>query len=426
MEKRYRKMRRRANGKIREIRDGSVLLELPLPVGEVLGDMVDAVRELSQEAGLMVVSAAMLSECERIAGPKNSKNPLRRANWWGGELGPIYYDGQKVLIERPRLRGMDNKEIPLATYRAFKDPKGMRGSVMKNMVLGISSRNYEEAVESLIKGYGIKRSSVSRHFVKATAKQMREFMERDLSGLELCAIFIDGIEFKGQTLVVSLGLSRDGRKHVLGLWQGATENAEVCKNLLEDMARRGLDTARNYLFVLDGARALRSAVARMFGSDILVQRCQVHKRRNVKEHLPPEHQNAIDARIRAAYKMADYDKAMASLELTIKHLERLNPDAAKSLREGLEETLTIHRLGITGLLKKTLSTTNPIESCFSVTRTITGRVKRWRGGDMLQRWAVAALLRAEKKFRRVQGYREISELIVALERNFPDGREVAA
>jgi transposase-like protein len=426
MEERYRKMRRRANGKIREIRDGSVLLELPLPVGEVLGGMVDAVRELSQEAGLLLMQAAMNSECEMVAGPKHSRNPLRKANWWGGELGPIYYDGQKVLIERPRLRGRDNKEIPLATYMAFKDAKGMNGTVMKNMVLGISSRNYEEAVESLIKGYGIKKSSVSRHFVKATAEQMREFMERDLSGLELCAIFIDGIEFKGQTLVVALGLSRDGRKHILGLWQGATENAEVCKMLLEDLARRGLDTARNYLFVLDGARALRSAVARMFGSDILVQRCQVHKRRNVKEHLPPEHQNAIDARIWAAYKMADYDQAMASLELTIKYLERLNPDAAKSLREGLEETLTIHRLGITGLLKKTLSTTNPIESCFSVTRTITGRVKRWRGGDMLQRWAVAALLRAEKKFRRVQSYREIPNLITALEQKSFDGKEVAA
>jgi transposase-like protein len=426
MKKGYRKMARKANGKIREIRDGKVLLELPLPVSEVLEGIPGVVKELSEEVGLMVVSAAMHSECERIAGPKNSKNPLRTANWWGSELSPIYYDRQKVLIERPRLRGKDNKEIGLSTYKALRDPKGMRGSVMKSMILGISSRNYEEAVETVIKGYGIKRSSVSRHFVKATAEQMREFMERDLSGLELCAIFIDGLEFKGQLLVVALGLCVEGRKHVLGLWQGATENSEVCKNLLEDMARRGLDTTRDYLFVLDGSRALRSAVARMFGSDALVQRCQMHKRRNVKEHLPPEHQNAVDTRIRAAYKMAEYEDAKASLDLTIRYLERLNPDAARSLREGLEETLTLHRLGVTGLLRKTLSTTNPIESCFSVTKTITGRVKRWRGGDMLQRWAVAALLRAEKKFRRVQGYREIPKLITALEQKSLDGKEVAA
>ncbi|GAB4536930.1 MAG: hypothetical protein Fur0020_05290 [Thermodesulfovibrionia bacterium] len=171
------------------------------------------------------------------------------------------------------------------------------------------------------------------------------------------------------------------------------------------MARRGLDTTRDYLFVLDGSKALRSAVAKMFGSDVLVQRCQMHKRRNVKEQLPPEHQNAIDTRIRAAYNMAEYDKAKESLNLTVKYLERLNPSAAASLREGLEETLTLHKLGVTGLLRKTLSTTNPIESCFSVIRTITGRVKRPRGGNMLQRWAVAALLRAEKKFKRVNGYR---------------------
>jgi transposase-like protein len=426
MERRYRKMERKANGKIREIRDGKILLELPLPVAEVFEGIPQVVEELSQDVGLLVISAAMESECERIAGLKDSKNPLRTANWWGSDLSPIYYDGQKVLVERPRLRSKDNKEISLSTYKAFRNPKGMKGTVMKQMVLGISSRNYEEAVESVIKGYGIKKSSISRYFVKATAEQMQEFMERVLSGLDLCAIFIDGIEFKGNLLVVAMGLDRDGRKHVLGLWQGATENAEVCKMLLEDMERRGLDTTRDYLFVLDGLKALRSAVSRMFGSDVLVQRCQMHKRRNVKGHLPEEHQNAIDARIRAAYNMADYDKAKDSLDLTVKYLERLNPSAAASLKEGLEETLTLHKLGVTGLLKKTLSTTNPIESCFSVTRTITGRVKRWRGGDMLQRWAVAALLRAERKFKRVKGYREIPKLITALGQENLDRKEVAA
>jgi transposase-like protein len=426
MGKRYRKMARKANGKIREIGERGVLLELPLPMAEVIESIPEAIRELSQEAGLLLMWAAMNSEGERIAGPKGSKNPLRTANWWGSEPSPVYYDRQKMLIERPRVRGKDNKEISLSTYRAFRDPKGMKNSVVKNMILGISSRNYEEAVESVIKGYGIKKSSVSRHFVKATAEQMREFLERDLSGLDLVAIFIDGIEFKGHLLVVALGLDRDGRKHVLGLWQGATENAEVCKMLLEDMARRGLDMTRDYLFVLDGSKALRSAVARMFGADVMVQRCQQHKRRNVREHLPPEHQNAIDARIRAAYNMADYDKAKASLDLTVKYLERLNPSAAASLREGLEETLTLHKLGVTGLLKKTLSTTNPIESCFSVTRAITGRVKRWRGGDMIQRWAVAALLRAEKKFKRVKGYREIPKLAAVLQQKSLDGKEAAA
>jgi putative transposase len=426
MKKRYRNMGEKANGKVREIDAGSVLLELPLPVAGVIENLPDAIRELAQEAGLLLMSAAMNAECEMIAGIKNSKDPLRAANWWGSDLSPVYYDRQKVLIDRPRLRGKDNKEIALATFRAFQNPKGIRDFVMKNMVLGISSRNYEETVESFVKGYGIKKSSVSRHFVKATAEQMREFLERDLSGVDLVAIFIDGIEFKGHLLVVALGLDKSGKKYILGLWQGATENATVCASLLEDMARRGLNTEKDYLFVLDGSKALRSAVAKMFGTDAAVQRCQQHKRRNVLDHLSKEHQNVIDARISAAYNMTDYDAAKKSLELTVKYLERLNPSAASSLKEGLEETLTVHRFGVTGLLRKTLQTTNPIESCFSVSRTVTGRVKRWRGDDMVQRWAVAALLRAEKKFRRIKGYKELPKLAAILQQKFLDGKEVAA
>lgn len=426
MKKRYRKMERKANGKIREVGEGGIVLELPLPMVKVIADLPRMIGELAKETGILLMSAAMESECRRIAGPKDSKNPLRTANWWGSDLRPVYYEGQQVIMERPRVRGKDNREIPLATYEAFRDPGGMKKAVLKNMILGISSRNYEEAVSGFIKGYGIKKSSVSRHFVKATAEQMREFLEKDLSGLDLIAIFIDGIEFKGHLLVVAMGLDRDGRKHVLGLWQGATENAEVCKGLLEDMSRRGLNTGKDYLFVLDGSKALRSAVARVFGTEAPVQRCQAHKRRNVLKHLPEEHHRAVDARISAAYKMADYEEARKSLDLTVRYLERLNPDAAASLKEGLADTLTVHKLGITGLLRKTLSTTNPLESCFSVTRTITGRVKRWRGGDMVRRWAAAALLRAEKKFRRVKGYKELPKLAAVLQQKYLDGKEDAA
>ncbi len=426
MKKRYRNMRKKANGKVREIGDGRVLLELPLSVAGVIESLPGAIMGLAQEAGMLLMSAAMTAECETIAGPKNTKNPLRTANWWGGELSPVYYDKQKMLIERPRLRGKDNKEISLATFEAFRNPKSMRNSVMKDMLLGISSRNYEEAVSGFMKGYGIKKSSVSRHFVKATAEQMREFLERDLAGLDLVAIFIDGIEFKGHLLVAALGLDKAGRKHVLGLKQGATENAAVCVSLLEDMARRGLNTGRHYLFVLDGSKALRSAVTKMFGADVAVQRCQQHKRRNVLKHLPEKHQRSVDARISAAYKMADYGEAKKSLDLTVRYLQKLNPDAAASLKEGLEETLTVHRLGIVGLLRKTLSTTNPIESCFSGVRSSTERIKRWSGHDMVQRWAVAALLRAEQKFRRVKGYAEIPKLSAALQYKSIDRKEAAA
>lgn len=415
MRKRYQKLKRTVKGKIKEVAEDRVLLELPLKVAEAIGSLPQLIREMAQETGILLMLAAMNSECERIAGPKDSKNPLRTANWWGSDPRPVYYDKQAVIIDRPRLRGKDGKEMPLATYKAFRNPKGMRESVLKNMVLGISSRNYEEAVSGFLKGYGVKKSSVSRHFVKATAEQMREFLERDLSGLDLVAIFIDGIDFKGHLLVVAMGLARDGRKHVLGLWQGATENVRVCKGLIEDMARRGLDTGKDYLFVLDGSKALRSAVARTFGAQAPVQRCQAHKRRNVRDLLPKEQQNAIDARIAAAYNMTDYGDAKKSLDLTVRYLEKINPSAAASLREGLEETLTVHKLGITGLLRKTLSTTNPIESCFSIARTITGRVKNWQDGNMAQRWAAAALLRAEKKFKRVKGYKDLPKLAATLQ-----------
>ena len=426
MEKRYRKMHRKVNGKIREVSEGGVLLELPFKVAEVIGSLPQLIREMAQETGILLMLAAMNSECVRIAGPKDSKNPLRTANWWGSDPRPVFYDKQQVIVERPRIRGKDGKEIPLATYKAFRDPGGMRESVLKNMVLGISSRDYEEAVSGFLKGYGVKKSSVSRHFVKVTAEQMRGFLERDLSGLDLIAIFIDGIEFKGHLLIVAMGLDRDGKKHILGLCQGATENAEVCKHLLEDMDRRGLDTGRDYLFVLDGAKALRSAVTRMFGANVLVQRCQAHKRRNVLKHLPEKHQNAVDARLSAAYKMNDYGEAKKSLDLTVRYLETVNHDAAESLKEGLEETLTVHKLQITGLLRKSLATTNPLESCFSGVRTTTGRVKRWQGGNMAQRWAVAALLRAEKKFKRVKGYKDIPKLDAALRQKSLDRKEAAA
>jgi putative transposase len=330
------------------------------------------------------------------------------------------------LIDRPRIRSKAGKEVSLETYRAFQNPQRMRSTLLKGMVLGISSRNYEETIEKFIQGYGIKKSSISRHFIQATTEQMKEFLERKLTDLDICVIFIDGIAFKGEHLIVSLGIDVTGKKHVMGLWQGATENTEICRNLLEDMQGRGLDTSKDYLFVLDGSKALRSSVTKMFGKDASVQRCQQHKRRNVKEHLPPEYQGAIDTRLRAAYTMASYEDAKKSLELTVKYLQRLNPSAARSLEEGLEETLTVHRLGITGILKKVLSSTNPIESCFSIMRTVTDRIKRWRKGDMIQRWAVAAILRAEKKFRRVNGYQEIPKLLMTLQRTSIDLKEKAA
>jgi transposase-like protein len=264
-------------------------------------------------------------------------------------------------------------------------------------------------------GFGVAKSCVSRGFVRASAAEVKTLAERRIDGVRLAVIMIDGVEYAGETMVVALGITEDGTKRVLGLRQGATENAEVCAALLEDLRERGLDTGRATLFVLDGAKALHAAVTRVWGQHAVIQRCQVHKKRNLQADVPEKHWPELQRRLSEAYRETDYATAKASLEGTVRWLDRLNGDAAGSLREGLEETLTVVRLGVPGALRRTLATTNPIESALSVTRRVTARVTRWRDGDMRRRWCVAGLLRAEDKFRRVKGHRTMATLLKALE-----------
>ncbi len=239
------------------------------------------------------------------------------------------------------------------------------------------------------------------------------------------ALLIDGIHLGKQVLVVALGIETSGKKHVLGLWQGATENTTVVKELLEDLVARGLSTERRYLFVIDGAEALRARIERVFGARAEVQRCQLHKRRNVKEYLPKNARRDYDSRMRNAYAMTEYAAAKAELEKILRQLERVNPSAARSLEEGLEETLTVHRLGIGELLRRSLATTNPIESCLSTVERVARNVKRWHGGDQPLRWTAAGLLEAEKKFRKVKGYRELTELAAKLNRHSTPQQQAA-
>ena len=290
----------------------------------------------------------------------------------------------------------------------------MQRAVSTKIVHGLTARKYEKVLEDLVEGYGVKKSSVSRHFIRATANELQTLMERSLSDLSLCALMLDGIEFAGVVLIVALGVDASGKKHILGLWQGSTENAVVCKALLDDLIRRGLDPKNRILIAIDGSKALRKAVENVFDKDACVQRCRLHKRRNVRDHLPPEHQTDIDRRLRAAYQMREYREAKQSILTVVRHLERLNPSAARSLQEGLEETLTVNKLGLPEVLRQSFSTTNLIESAFSIVRNVTRNVTRWQGGDHVQRWAAAGLLFAEKKFRRVKGYRFMRQLVEAL------------
>jgi transposase-like protein len=286
---------------------------------------------------------------------------------------------------------------------------------MRRVVRGVSTREYEQVVDLARDGFGVARSSVSRGFVRASAGDVKALAERRFAGERFAVVMIDGVEYADETMVVALGITEDGTKRVLGLRQGATENAAVGTALLEDLRERGLEAGRPTLFVVDGAKALRAAMTRVWGKNAVNQRCQVHKRRNLKAHVPEKHWPELERRLSEAYHETNYATAKASLEGTARWLDRLNADAAASLREGLEETLTVVRLDVPGSLRRTLATTNPIESALSVTRRVTARVTRWQDGDMRRCWCAAGLLRAEEKFRRVKGHRALPALLKALD-----------
>jgi transposase-like protein len=387
-----------------------MMVEVPLPMVEVWEELQSQVEQWTGQAGLRIIGAILENEVTRRVGPPHRPDIESGAVRWGRQPGYVVFGGQKVAVERPRVRTREGEEVELDSYARLQHDGRRQRAVREGIVAGLTSRNYRRAVQSVVEGYGIEKSSVSREFVQASAAQLQELCEKKLEGLDLVAILIDGIHLGKQVLVVALGIAISGEKHVLGLWQGATENTTVVKELLEDLVARGLHPDRRYLFVIDGAKALRAGIERVFGSRAEVQRCQIHKRRNVKEHLPKSAQGDYDRRIRNAYAMTEYAAAKAELEKIFRQLERINPSAARSLEEGLEETLTVHRLGVGTLLRRTLASTNPIESCFSIVEKVTRNVKRWREGEQSLRWTATALREAQKKFRRVKGYRELERL----------------
>jgi transposase-like protein len=407
---RYQKKDRKSNHEFEVVGGQELLVRVPLPMAEVWAEMQAEVERLTGEAGLQILRAILEEEVTRRVGPPHRPDPTAGRVRWGKQPGYVVFAGQKVPLKRPRVRTREGEEVALDSYRQLQQDGKLQRAVRERLVAGLSTRNYRCAVESVLEGYGIEKSSVSRQFVAASAEQLQALCERRLERLNLVAILIDGIHFGGQVQVVALGVDEGGIKHILGLWQGATENTTVVKELLEDLVDRGLDTKRRYLLVLDGAKALRAAVDRVFGQQAEVQRCQIHKRRNVKEHLPESCQADYDRRIRNAYTMTNYGDAKEALGKIVRQLQGINPSAARSLEEGLEETLTLHRLGVGPKLRRSLSTTNPIESCLSIVQRVARNVKRWREGDQSLRWTATGLLEAEKKFNRIKGYREIGVL----------------
>jgi putative transposase len=405
--KKYQSKARKSNHKFEVVGEQELSLRMPLPMAELWAEMQTKVEELAGQAGLEILRAILENEVTRRVGPPHRPNPSAGCVRWGKQPGYVVFSGRKVPVERPRVRTREGQEVELESYRQLQQDGKLQRAVREGVVAGLSTRNYRRAVESVLEGYGIEKSSVSRQFVAASGNELRALCERRLEDLNLVALMIDGIHFGGQVLVVALGIAEGGEKHVLGVWQGATENTTVVTGLLEDLVDRGLDLRRRYLVVMDGSKALRAGVQRVFGDRVEVQRCQIHKRRNVKEYLPENCQKDYDRRMRNAYAMNNYTEAKAALEKIFRQLERINSTAARSLEEGLEETLTVHRLGIGAVLRRKLATTNPIESCLSTVQRVARNVKRWREGNQPLRWTATGLLEAEKKFRRIKGYQEL-------------------
>ena len=384
-----------------------------IPMMINLGDLIDGaktgVQDLCELAGLTVMQLAMDAERERIL---NKRLGYRH----GSQPGYIFFNGKKLVLPHLRSRNLRGEEIPLKSYKSFQSKDEMTAKAVGDLMRGISTREYEDGIVKMLRCYGIKKSSVNRHFIRGTSEKLRELMERRIDKIDPVVIFIDGIGFADNLLVAALGVDKLGVKHTLGLWQGATENSTVCGKLLEDLIARGLAPSRKYLFIIDGGKALKKAIQRAFGEDAQIQRCQEHKKRNVTEHLPKSYQAEIRREMTASYAMTEYDAAKGSLCACVRKLEKINPSAARSLEEGLEETLTLHRLGIPDALRESLRTTNCIESSFSSVENRTARVKRWNGGDQVQRWAATALLMAEKKWRKIKGHFLMPMLLAALGR----------
>jgi putative transposase len=400
---------------------------LPFETTIALDDMAGVIKEgllgMCADVGLVVMRQMMEAELTRRIGAKHAKLAERAGNWHGTTTGPAVLGGRKISVERPRARSTEEGEIGLDTWAVFSSEDLLTQLTVERMLARVATRRHVDVaepmstdIESAATATG--RSSVSRRWKRATEAALAEMMARDLSGLDVAVIMIDGIEIAGQCCVVALVITTDGTKIPVGLWLGDTENKTVVTALLADLVGRGLSAAGGLLVVIDGAKGLAAGVKKVFGDKALIQRCTLHKRRNLKGHLPRELAAKIDWRLARAFADPDPQKGLDAAKRIATELKADHPDAAASLAEGLEDMFTVRRLGIDGRLAETLTNTNCIESMISVARTTMGNVKRWQDGSMKKRWVAAGMLEAERNFRRVRGYKQMPTLVAALRRRF--------
>jgi putative transposase len=373
-------------------------------------------------SGIETVMEVLEQERAALCGPRYQHAEERSAYRSGHVASSLVLGGRRVRMNRPRVRSTAGEEAVLPSWAAWSSEDPLEERAVEQMLVGVSTRKYGRSLETLpevIDSRGTSKSAVSRRFVRVTATKVTELMERDLSALDLKVLMLDGVHYANEhVIVVAVGIDHEGKKHVLGLWEGATENKGTCTALLESLVDRGLRTDRAILVVVDGGKALYRAIRALFGKHALVQRCQEHKKRNVLDALPQNKRESVKRTLRTAFHSDDHARAKRMLENLARSLEEQHPGAAASLREGLEDLLTVKRLGLgNSALERALSTTNIIENLIGKVRQVSGRVKRWRSGQMTVRWTAAAVLEAERGFRRVKGYDSMGKLIAALQKH---------
>jgi putative transposase len=404
-------------------------LELAVPehvnvvMAELAADMREGLLALAIGTGLQVMTALMAEDVTALAGPKGKHDAGRVAVRHGHERGSVTLGGRRVPVQRPRVRAADGSgELPVPAYELFNSTELLGRLAMEKMLAGLSSRRYavaglEPVGQQVIEtAKSTSKSAVSRKFVASTETALAQLLAADLSGLDLVAIMVDGVHFAETCCVVALGIDLHGNKIPLSLVEGSTENATLVTDLLVGLRERGLDVTRPILACLDGAKALRRAVLDVFDKPV-IQRCQLHKVRNVRDRLPQRLRPGVERRMRAAYHADSALEAEALLTALARELDKTHPSAAASLREGMAETLTVLRLGVPPTLARTLRSTNAIESMISICRDSSRNVKRWRDGQMALRWCAAGMIEAGKQFRRVNGHLHLAALRAALERD---------
>ncbi len=374
---------------------------------------------------LQAVGRLFRDEITALCGPRYARDRDAQAVRGGSERGSILWEGKRLPVRRPRANDVTG-EVALESYAALNDYDLFSEEVQQLLIRGISTRDFSEVTRKLDADLPLSKSSASRAFIRASQKDLDLINGRDLVGEEYCVIMIDGIEKAGTHVITAMGFTTKGRKQILGLREGASENTDVVKDLLQSLIDRNLATTKYVLFVLDGAKALRKAVKAHWGHRALVQRCQEHKVRNVLRYLAKELQGTVERRMRNAYEMKTYDQALHELKKLIVWLRDRSDKAADSLAEGLEDTLTVHRLDLPALLRTTFRSTNPIESIFDKVKTRGRRVKNWEADNQLARWSASALLLHEKKFKRIKGYSQLTKMIAELENLAVDKSKMVA